>query len=509
MRSRLTFFGHPMHPMIIHFPIAFLTGGAIADLLGRYLVQPLLWQTGGMLVLAGTLTGVAAALPGLVDYIRTVPPFSSAKHRATQHLAANTIALLMFAYACAWRDGPTAEPTRDIVGIQLAGLVFLTAGAWLGGSLVTRNQIGVEHRQVGAGPLREAYLEMHPGELVTVARTGELDVGQMKLLHLNGARVVLARTEKGYCAFEDHCPHHGGPLCDGVLIGGTVQCPWHGSQFDVMTGKARAGPADHGIRTFPVEEHDRTVMVMLDAADLEWQPSQAEVPRRSVAMLLLLAMSLWSCTDAAGPSPPLAQQVGAVSDPIGDTFGVGPVHWDLIRLTIGQDTGGLTVMMDFSNNIVPPLTGDSNAMIGFVDFDVDQDSTTGTVATVDAFRPDSSGSTGMGTDYSLALALYAADSSVTVTNAEGALTGRVKPDFDGGRRVTIRIPRAMLGNTSQPLYAAAIVGTLAQPSDIIPENGHLSVGPLGVSGDQSRRAPIGQPGRLMPAASVWPGSPRR
>jgi nitrite reductase/ring-hydroxylating ferredoxin subunit len=40
-----------------------------------------------------------------------------------------------------------------------------------------------------------------------------------------------------------------GPLADGPLVGDTVQCPWHGSQFNVITGQVKAGPATEKIRT--------------------------------------------------------------------------------------------------------------------------------------------------------------------------------------------------------------------------------------------------------------------
>ena len=47
-------------------------------------------------------------------------------------------------------------------------------------------------------------------------------------------------------------------MCD------TVQCPWHGSQFDVMTGRVKEGPATEGIATYAVEERDGRVLVTLD-----------------------------------------------------------------------------------------------------------------------------------------------------------------------------------------------------------------------------------------------------
>jgi nitrite reductase/ring-hydroxylating ferredoxin subunit len=134
----------------------------------------------------------------------------------------------------------------------------------MGGTLSFRNQIGVDHRYAGAGKWSEAEISARPGEPVAVARSDELEVDQMKLLRLEGGRrLVLARTETGYVAFDDHCTHKGGSLAGGLMACGTVICPWHGSQFDVNTGAARAGPAEQGIRTYPVEQSDGEVRLVL------------------------------------------------------------------------------------------------------------------------------------------------------------------------------------------------------------------------------------------------------
>lgn len=96
-----------------------------------------------------------------------------------------------------------------------------------------------------------------------MAAGDELKVGQMKLLHVNGRRIVLGRTEDGYVAFDDHCTHRGGSLAGGTLACGTVACPWHGSQFDANTGKVMAGPAESPIRTYRVEESAGRVRLVL------------------------------------------------------------------------------------------------------------------------------------------------------------------------------------------------------------------------------------------------------
>ncbi len=139
---------------------------------------------------------------------------------------------------------------------------LLAAAGWMGGTLVNRNQIGVDHRHARAGKWREERVAAGAGA-VAVAKAGELAVDQMKLLHVDGRRIVLARTERGHAAFADGCTHSGGSLADGVMICGTVHCPWHGSRFDVATGAVKAGPAEEGIETYRVEEKDGEVRLLL------------------------------------------------------------------------------------------------------------------------------------------------------------------------------------------------------------------------------------------------------
>src|SRR5690606_40490261 len=99
------------------------------------------------------------------------------------------------------------------------------------------------------------YLEHATGK-IKVATTGELKVNQMKLLHIGDKRIVIGNTENGYVAFEDRCTHRGGSLAAGALMCSTVQCPWHGSQFNVDTGKVTAGPAKEGIKIYPLLEEE-------------------------------------------------------------------------------------------------------------------------------------------------------------------------------------------------------------------------------------------------------------
>jgi nitrite reductase/ring-hydroxylating ferredoxin subunit/uncharacterized membrane protein len=263
MRSTASIKGHPIHPGLVVFPFAFLTGAFFAHVVAVLLDRDAFWLVGGYLTGAGLITGVIAAVPGFLDYLFTVPPRSSGKSRATKHLFAMATVLVAFAVSLAFRDSPNRIAPALVLILQGAATGLLFVGAWMGGTLMTRNQIGVDHRYARAGKWSEVSVHGARGGTVVGARSDELEVDQMKLLRVDGQRIVLARTESGYTAFDDRCPHRGGSLAGGVMICGVVQCPWHGSQFDTHNGSVRAGPAMGGIRTYPVEDNGRELLVRL------------------------------------------------------------------------------------------------------------------------------------------------------------------------------------------------------------------------------------------------------
>jgi nitrite reductase/ring-hydroxylating ferredoxin subunit/uncharacterized membrane protein len=262
MRSKASIFGHPIHPALIPFPFAFLTGAFAFDLWGWYFQQQAAWTTAGHLALVGVVAALAAALPGFVDYRYTVPPRSSGKRYATQHMVFNLGAVLLFVIALVARR---FAPLGDGLTLSLEGIatLFLLRGGWLGGTLVNRHQIGVDHRYADAGKWREERVERRADEAVAVARANELRLNQLKLIHIDGRRIVLARTENGYTAFDDRCTHRGGALAGGAMMCGTVQCPWHGSQFAAASGRVTAGPATKEIATYDVREERGRVWLKL------------------------------------------------------------------------------------------------------------------------------------------------------------------------------------------------------------------------------------------------------
>ena len=267
MRSKAHFKTHPIHPMLVAFPIAFLVASPAFDLAGVLGGWPSAWATGAYLSIAAVVTGLAAGAAGLVDFLYVVPPNSSGKKRATWHMGVNVSALFLVACGWALRDWNTLRPQPLAIALEGVAVALMTYGGWLGGTLVYRNQIGVDHRYARAGKWREQTLEGRAGESVPVQGANDLEVGHMMLLRVGDRdrRLVLARTEEGFAVFDDHCTHRGGSLAGGVLACRTVCCPWHGSQFSVSDGLVKAGPAETPIATYRVEESGSEVRLVIPA----------------------------------------------------------------------------------------------------------------------------------------------------------------------------------------------------------------------------------------------------
>jgi len=243
--------------MLIPFPFAYLFGAVCLDAAATLANRPRWYSTARHMRALGIGSALVAAVPGIIDYFLAVPPNSSASSRATWHGAANLSAVtLMSAVAASRRDD--TPPRSWEMAAQVAAAGLMSMAGYLGGTLVYRNQIGVDHRHADAGQWQEQYLPPANDEEVDAGTSADLAVNQMRLLHVGDRRVVVARTEDGVVAFDDRCTHRGGPLSDGTLACGVVQCPWHGSQFDVRSGRVASGPAEQPIGVHHVrEEHGR------------------------------------------------------------------------------------------------------------------------------------------------------------------------------------------------------------------------------------------------------------
>lgn len=89
---------------------------------------------------------------------------------------------------------------------------------------------------------------------ITVCQVADLEPGQVKVVEHEGEPIAVFNCEGELYAIEDRCSHDDGPLADGTLDQADciVECPRHGSLFDLKTGKPKTLPAFQPVRTFPV-----------------------------------------------------------------------------------------------------------------------------------------------------------------------------------------------------------------------------------------------------------------
>jgi uncharacterized membrane protein/nitrite reductase/ring-hydroxylating ferredoxin subunit len=263
MRSKARLKNHPIHPMLVAFPITFITAAPLFDLAGLIGGWESCWTFGAYSSVATVVTGLVAAVPGLIDFLYVVPPRSSGKRRGWWHMGVNSTALGIVALSWIWRDWATLRPEMMAVLLEVIAVALITVGGWLGGTLVYRNQIGVDHRYAHAGKWREQSVEGKPGQKVAIEGANKLKTGQMILVRTPRRRIVIAKTDDGYAAFDDHCTHRGGSLAGGTLACGTVCCPWHGSQFAADNGEVKAGPAERPIGAYQVEDVGGEIRLVL------------------------------------------------------------------------------------------------------------------------------------------------------------------------------------------------------------------------------------------------------
>jgi uncharacterized membrane protein/nitrite reductase/ring-hydroxylating ferredoxin subunit len=258
MRSKAAISSHPIHPMLVAFPIGLFITSLIFDVLGTQRANASLWAAGWYCVVAGLCFSLAAAIPGVIDLFSIVPPNSSGRARGYKHALLNLAMIAVFLAVAVGRGGPAARPDSVSLLLSVVGVGVLIASGWLGATLVYRNQIGIDHRYANAGKWQTAESDRWDSP---VCKESDLKEGQMLLAEVAGTRVAVGRCAEGVVAFADRCTHKGGPLSDGALVGCTVQCPWHGSQFDVHSGEVVNGPARKGIETYAAEVEDGKVFV--------------------------------------------------------------------------------------------------------------------------------------------------------------------------------------------------------------------------------------------------------
>jgi uncharacterized membrane protein len=144
MESKAKLLGHPIHPMLITFPLGLLGMGVIFDLIHVIADEPQLARAAYYMIAAGILSGLLAALFGAIDWF-AIPSGTRAKQVGLVHGLGNVVNVVIFAIAWLLRRDTPHDPEAATIILELIALVGALGTAWLGGELVNRLGVGVDH----------------------------------------------------------------------------------------------------------------------------------------------------------------------------------------------------------------------------------------------------------------------------------------------------------------------------------------------------------------------------
>ena len=132
---------------------------------------------------------------------------------------------------------------------------------------------------------------------IEVGHVDDLPEGRVKTVTARTTSICLVHFEGQWAAMDNHCPHQRGPLGEGTIEKGVegacwVRCPWHGWDFDPLTGKPPGGGVkDHGQKMFPVDIRDGAIFV-----GIEPEPER----ERTVSDVMVETMTNWGVQSVFG-----------------------------------------------------------------------------------------------------------------------------------------------------------------------------------------------------------------
>jgi nitrite reductase/ring-hydroxylating ferredoxin subunit/uncharacterized membrane protein len=236
-----SFLGHPLHPVLTDVPIAAWLIAAIFDIIWLINPESASWAARGAqaAVLIGFLGALGAVATGLTDWSDT---FGHERSVGFLHGLINSSATLLYLISLLLRYNVfsgsidlSLSAAESVAGaiVGFVGLALIFYGAFLGGDLVFANATGVNH--TAFEPVVEQYERVAPLD--------EVPQNTIYKVVAAGVPVILIRMGANVYALGATCTHDGGPLNEGELQGNAVQCPWHGSRFNVKSGRVLTGPA--------------------------------------------------------------------------------------------------------------------------------------------------------------------------------------------------------------------------------------------------------------------------
>jgi nitrite reductase/ring-hydroxylating ferredoxin subunit len=216
--------GHPVHPLMVQVPIGTWLSAAILDL------RPGPSRGASRLVAVGLAAAAPAALAGYTDWAE----LRSAQMRVgLVHAMTNATAVGLYGSSLWFR-------VRGRVGLGKAlgftGLAVVGFGGMLGGHMAYRQAVGANHAEEVPHVISDGWHR--------VGAVSEFPVGQLVRRRVDDVPVLVFREPGGDVhALADRCSHLAGPLSEGTVADGCVQCPWHGSVFRLADGWNVRGPA--------------------------------------------------------------------------------------------------------------------------------------------------------------------------------------------------------------------------------------------------------------------------
>lgn len=143
MESKAKLLGHPIHQMLIVFPLGLLAMAVIFDLVAMMLAEGYWSEIAFWMMAAGIVTGLLAAPFGLIDWM-AIPAETRAKRVGALHGLGNVVVLLLFAGSWWLRRDAPPRPDTLALAMSYAGAILALGTGWLGGELVDRLGVGVD-----------------------------------------------------------------------------------------------------------------------------------------------------------------------------------------------------------------------------------------------------------------------------------------------------------------------------------------------------------------------------
>lgn len=143
MHARARLFGHPIHQMVIVFPLGLLATAVIFDVIHLVTGTPRWAEVAYWMIAAGIIGGLVAAPFGLIDWLG-IPPNTRAKRIGLVHGSGNLVVVLLFAGSWFLRGDDPLTPGMLALVLSFAGAGLALFTGWLGGELVDRLGVGVD-----------------------------------------------------------------------------------------------------------------------------------------------------------------------------------------------------------------------------------------------------------------------------------------------------------------------------------------------------------------------------